>query len=103
MISSLTLQNDIEKWWKSLDKVMTLAESNENIKIGNCAFRPWGGKHHYSIKTKCTSTYLRTFQSVEPVENIQGEIVYPILDVYIDICYGRKYITYNKVRCHCGC
>lgn len=26
-----------------------------------------------------------------------GEVVYPILDVYIDICHGRKRITYKKL------
>lgn len=40
MIYSTILQNDIEKWWKHLDKVMTVAESL--IKIGDCTFRPWG-------------------------------------------------------------
>ena len=103
MIQSFTLRKEIEKWWRHLDKVMTLAESNGNIKIGCCTFRPWGDKHHYNMKTKCTSTYLRTFQSIEPVENIKGEIVYPILDVYIDICEGKKYTSYKKVRCHCTC
>ena len=103
MINSTTLQNDLQKWWKHLDKVMTVAESSDDIKIGDCTFRPWGYKHHYNMKTKCTSTYLRTFQSTEPVENTKGEIVYPILDVYIDIGHGRKRITYKKVRCHCSC
>ena len=103
MIQSFTLQKEIEKWWKNLDKVMTLAESTTNVKIGNCTFRPWGNKHHYNMKTKCTTTYLRTFQSIEPVENIKGEIVHPILDVYIDICEGKKYTSYKKVRCHCSC
>ena len=103
MIQSFTLQKEIEKWWKHLDKIMTLVESNENIKIGVCTFRPWGNKHHYNMKTKCTSTYLRTFQSTEPVENIKGEIVYPILDVYIDICEGKKYTSYKKVRYYCSC
>ena len=82
---------------------MTVAESSDDIKIGDCTFRPWGDKHHYNMKTKCTSTYLRTFQSTEPVENTKGEIVYPILDVYIDICHGRKHTSYKKVRCHCSC
>ena len=103
MIQSFTLQKEIEKWWKHLDKIMPLAESSDDIKIGDCTFRPWGDKHCYNMKTKCTFTYLRTFQSIEPVENVKGEIVYPILDVYIDICNSRKYITYNKVRCHCSC
>ena len=103
MIYSVTLQKELEKWWKHLDKVMTVAESSDDIKIGDCTFRPWGDKHLYHMKTKCTTTYLRTFQSTVPVENIKGEIVYPILDVYIDICHGRKHTSYKKVRCHCGC
>ena len=93
----------MKKWWKHLDKPMSLAESTINLKIGNCTFSPWGSKHYYNMKTKCTATYLRTFQSIEPVENIKGEIVYPILDVYIDICEGKKYTSYKKVRCHCSC
>ena len=103
MIYSVTLRNDIEKWWKHLDKVMTVAETSDDIKIGDCTFRSWGDKHHYNMKTKCTSTYLRTFQSIDPVENTKGEIVYPILDVYIDICEGRKYTSYKKVRYYCSC
>ena len=103
MIYSTTLANNIEKWWKHLDKVMTVAESSDDIKIGDCTFRPWGNKYHYNMKTKCTSTYLRTFQSTEPVENTRGEIVYPILDVYIDICQRRKCSTYKQVRCQCSC
>ena len=103
MIYSFTLQKEIEKWWKHLDKPMLLAESSDDIKIGNCTFRPWGDKHYYTMKTLCTSTYLRTFQSIEPVENTKGEIAYPILDVYIDICEGKKYTSYKKVRCHCSC
>lgn len=42
MIYSVTLQQEIEKWWKHLDKVMTVAESLDDIKIGDCTFRPWG-------------------------------------------------------------
>ena len=103
MIYSTTLQHEIEKWWKKLDKPMAVAKSLDSIKIGACTFRPWGDKHVYHSKTKCTITYSRTFQSVDPAENIKGEIVYPILDVYIDICHGRKRTTYKKVRCHCGC
>lgn len=103
MVNSETLKKDMEIWWKKLDSPMSIAESVEDIKIGDVTFRPWGDKHHYNMKTKCTSTYLRTFQSTEPVENTKGEIVYPILDVYIDICKGRKYTSYKKVRCHCSC
>ena len=100
MIYSVTLQHEIEKWWKHLDKVMTVVETSADIKIGDCTFRPWGYKDHYNMKTKCTSTYLRTFQSTEPVYSTKGETVYPILDVYIDICHGRKPTSYKKVRCH---
>ena len=82
---------------------MTIAESIDDIKIGNMIFRSWGDKHLYHQKTKNTYTYLKTFQSTESVENINGEIVYPILDVYIDICHDRKYTSYKKVRCHCSC
>ena len=103
MIHSTTLQQEIEKWWRKLDKPMTIAESIDDIKIGNMVFRNWGDKHLYHQKTKNTYTYLKTFQSTEPVENIKGEIVYPILDVYIDICHGRKYTTYKKVRVQCSC
>lgn len=102
-LDTLTLQEELEKWWKHLDKVMTVAESSDDIKIGDYTFRPWGDKHHYNMKTKCTSTYLRTFQSINPVENSKGEIVYPILDVYIDICKGRRKYQYKKVRCRCSC
>ena len=102
MIYSTTLQKELEKWWKHLDKPMSLMESCD-IKIGDCTFRPWGDKHLYHMKTKCTSTYLRTFQSTVPVENSKGEIIYPILDVYVDICNGRKQISYKKVRCSCYC
>ena len=103
MIHSVTLQKELEKWWRKLDKPMTIAESIDDIKIGNMVFRSWGDKNLYHQKTKNTYTYLKTFQSTEPVENIKGEIVYPILDVYIDICHGRKYTTYKKVRVHCSC
>ena len=103
MIYSITLQKELEKWWKHLDKPMSLMASCDDIKIGDRTFRPWGDKHLYHMKTKCTTTYLRTFQSTVPVENIKGEIVYPILDVYIDICNGRKRISYKKVRCRCYC
>ena len=103
MIYSTTLKKELEKWWKNLDKPMSLIESSDDIKIGDCTFRPWGDKHHYNMKTKCTSTYTRTFQSIDPVENSKGEIIYPILDVYVDICNGRKQISYKKVRCRCCC
>lgn len=100
---STNLKTDVEKWWKHLDNPMTVLEGFDDLKIGEFTFRPWGDKHHYNMKTKCTSTYLRTFQSTEPVENIRGEIIYPILDVYIDICQGKKYTSYKKVRCRCSC
>lgn len=103
MIHSSTLQQEIEKWWRKLDKPMKVAESLDDINIGNIVFRCWSDKHLYHQKTKNTYTYLKTFQSTQPVENTKGETVYPILDVYIDICYGRKYTSYKKVRCHCSC
>ena len=103
MINSETLKQDMEIWWKKLDNPMTIAESVEDIKIGDVTFISWGDKHVYYQKTKNTFTYIKTFQSREPIENLMGEVVYPILDVYIDICHGRKRTTYKKVRCHCGC
>ena len=52
MIHSTTLQQEIEKWWRKLDKPMTIAESIDDIKIGNMVFRSWGDKHLYHQKTK---------------------------------------------------
>ena len=103
MICSTTLKKELEKWWRHLDKPMSIMESNNDIMIGSVNFRPCGDKHWYYVKTKCTTTYIRTFQSTDPVENSKGEIVYPILDVYVDICNGRKQISYKKVRCRCYC
>ena len=103
MIYSTTLEKELEKWWKNLDKPMSLMESCDDVIIGSVAFRPWGDKHWYHMKTKYTTTYMRSFQSIVPVENIKGEIIYPILDVYVDICNGRKQISYKKVRCSCYC
>lgn len=40
MIHSITLQQEIEKWWKHLDKVMAVTESLDDINIGDCTFRP---------------------------------------------------------------
>ena len=67
MIYSTTLEKELEKWWKHLDKPMSLMESCDDV------------------------------------ENIKGEVIYPILDVYVDICNGKKRISYKKVRCHCYC
>ena len=103
MIYSTTLQRELEKWWKKLENPRPFAKSVEDIKIGDVTFRSWGDKHLYYQKTRNTFTYIKTFQSREPIENLMGEVVYPILDVYIDICHGRKYTSYKKVRCHCGC
>lgn len=100
---STSLQKDVETWWKNLNTPMTVLEGLNDLKIGDCTFRCWGDKHVFHIKTKCTITYSRTFQSVDPVENTKGEIVYPLLDVYIDICHGKKYTSYKKVRCRCLC
>ena len=103
MLYSIKLEKELEKWWKHLDKPMSLMESCDDIEIGSFIFRPLGEKHWYSAKTKYTVTYIRSFQSIVPVTNIKGEIIYPILDVYVDICNGRKRITYKKARCHCYC
>ena len=103
MINSDTLKQDMKIWWKKLDNPMSIAESVEDIKIGCVRFRSLGDKHVYYQKTRNTYTYIKTFQSREPIMNLIGEVVYPILDVYIDICYGRKRISYKIVRCHCGC
>ena len=103
MVNSETLKQDMEIWWKKLDNPMTIAESVEDIKIGDVTFRSLGEKHIYYQKTKNTFTYIKTYQSIDPILNLMGEVVYPILDVYIDICHGRKHTTYKKVRCHCGC
>lgn len=103
MTNSTKLQSDLEKWWKHQDKLMSVMESTDDIVIGDLHFKAWGSKNHYKQKTRCTVTYLRTFQSTEPVENLSGETVYPILDVYVDICNGKKGITYKKHRIHCSC
>ena len=103
MIYSITLKKELEKWWKHLDRPFSIMENCNDVIIGSVTFRPWGNKHWYYTKTKCTSTYIRTFQSIDPVENSKGEIIYPILGVYVDICNGRKRISYKKVRCRCCC
>lgn len=103
MIHSITLEKELEKWWKHLDKPFSIMESCDDVLIGSVTFRPFGNKHCYYMKTKYTATYIRSFQSVDPVENLNGEIVYPILDVYVDICNGIKQISYKKVRCRCCC
>lgn len=100
---STTLQKDVENWWKNLNTPMTVIEGLNDLQIGHFTFICWGDKHIYKTKTKCTMTYSRTFQSIDPVENTKGEIIYPILVVYIDICHGRKYTSYKKVRCRCSC
>ena len=103
MIYSTALKKELEKWWKNLDNPMSLMESCDDVIIGSATFRPFGDKHWYNMKTKRTTTYIRSFQSTEPVENIMGDTIYPILDVYVDICHGKKHITYKKIRCHCYC
>ena len=100
MVQAVTLKTQIETWWGKLNKLMQIAECWDSVDIGLCTFKPLGDKHHYHMKTKCTSTYVRTFQSITPVEKFNGDIVYPIVDVYFDICKGRKYTSYRKVRIH---
>ena len=82
---------------------MPRMESYDDVISGSVTFRPIGDKHWYNMKTKCTTTYIRSFQSTEPVENIMGDVISPILDVYVDICHGKKRITYKKIRCRCYC
>jgi hypothetical protein len=103
MRSTVGLRTDLENWWRHQDRLMSVAESMDDIEIGGVKFKPWGDKHLYNMKTKNTFTYLRTFQSTEVFENLNGEQIYPILDVYIDICHGRKAITYKKHRVYCSC
>ena len=103
MICSTALKKELEKWWKHLDIPFSIMESCNDVIISSITFRPLGNKHRYYTKTKYTATYIRTFQSINPVENSKGEIIYPILDVYVDICNGRKQISYKKVRCRCCC
>ena len=100
-ISDLKL--DLEKWWKHLDKIMTVAEGTGYIIIDGVSFRRWGGKHLYYQKTKYTFTYLITIQSTEPYMNSNGDVIYPIVDIYIDICHGKNRTTYKKHRVHCSC
>ena len=52
MINSETLKQDMEIWWKKLDNPMSIAESIEDIKIGDVTFRSWEDKHVYYQKTK---------------------------------------------------
>ena len=39
MINSNTLKQDMEIWWKKLDNPMHIAESVEDIRIGDVTFR----------------------------------------------------------------
>ena len=68
MTYSTTLKKELEKWWKNLDKPFSIMESPNDIMIGSVNFRPWGNKQWYYTKTKCTATYIRTFQSTDQVE-----------------------------------
>ena len=107
MITSFGLEKIIEKWWTTLDNPMYILETLDNIKIDSIEFRNWGDKHYYDAKKhgayKVTITYVKTFQSLEPIENKLGKEVYPILDIYIDICHNRDKKSYKKVRCHVSC
>lgn len=86
---------------------MYILETFDSIKIDDIGFRNWGDKHYYYAKkyskSKVTITYVKTFQSLEAIENKRGEEVYPILDIYIDICHNRDKKSYKKVRCHVSC
>ena len=103
MITSFELEKIIEKWWTNLDNIQEVAETLDNIDIGGIAFRPWGDKHFYHAKTKKTFTYIKTFQSLSPVENICDKKVYPILDIYVNVTETSMRSIYKKVRCHVGC
>lgn len=103
MVVSTILKNDIEKWWKHLDCPMKVMESDVDIHIGDYTFKPVGDKHYYHQKTRCTHTYIRTFQSVLPALNNKSEIIYPVLDIFVDMCEGAGRTTYKKVRCNCSC
>ena len=61
MIHSVTLKQDMEIWWKHLDKPMAVAESLDDIKIGDVTFRSWGDKHLYYQKTRNTFTYINIY------------------------------------------
>lgn len=105
MINSWELKGKIEKWWENLDNIEEITETLEDINIEGVPFRNWGDKHFYYAKSKkpVTITYVKTFQSLIYVENIRGEEVYPILDIYIDIKYHNNKQSYKKVRCHVSC
>lgn len=102
MITSFELEKIIEKWWTNL-KIQDVAETLDDIDIGGVAFRPWGDKHFYYAKSKKTVTYIKTFQTLQPIENVHGEKVYPILDIYFNITMRTDYIIYKRVRCHVSC
>lgn len=86
---------------------MHILETLDNIKICDIEFRNWGDKKYYYAKKvgtyKTTITYIKTFQSLELIENKRGEEVYPILDIYIDINHNKSKKSYKKVRCHVSC
>lgn len=107
MITSFELEKIIEKWWANLDNPMDILETLDNITISDIGFRNWGYKNYYCAKKqakfKVTITYIKTFQSLEPVENKRGEIVYPLLEIYIDINHNGSKRAYKKVRCHVSC
>lgn len=102
MIKSFELEKIIEKWWTNIN-IKEVAETLDDIDIGGVAFRPWGDKHFYHAKTQKTLTYIKTFQSLYPVENIHEEKVYPILDIYFDVREVKGHSIYKRVRCHVSC
>ena len=103
MITSFDLEKIIEKWWTNLNNIQEVAETLDDIDIGGVAFRPWGNKHFYHAKTQKTFTYIKTFQSLSPIENICGEKVYPILDIYVDVTETTWRPIYKRVSCYVSC
>lgn len=63
MIHSTTLKQDMEIWWKNLDNPMSIAESIEDIKIGDIPFRSWGDKHLYYQKQEILLHISRHFKA----------------------------------------
>ena len=103
MITSFELKKIIEKWWTNLNSIQEIAETLDDIDIGDVVFRPWGDKDFYCAKSKNTITYIKTFQSLQRIENVHGEKVYPILDIYFNATKIKGRIIYKSVRCHVSC
>ena len=97
MMHSTTLKKELEKWWKHLDKPFSIMEKSNDLAIGSVVFSPLGDSNWYDIQTKRTIINIRGFQCIEPVENTKGEIVYPTLVIYIEICNGIDELLIKKL------